>query len=420
LKRVGLAGPPLPSSAQPSPSSQWVLTCGRLKPYRLTRITQIAETKEPCGVTIIPAIRSSATKGAATILFAALFAGIGNGITGLTAHEYLSSGSIFPATDIALANTLGGLAFVASAFFVRAVVIGRPLIGGDGKNSAGILSLFRKKYTILGGGFKGANSILFVLSTVYIVATQSLVFESTYVIWSLILGVMLLRRRTSVVPAVLKVLLLFIGVILVSGQTSLSLGTAYSVLGATFGLFAGLSYAFYLYPWSFVTRDLEGFGSKLVATGFLLTISTITIAVLSELLSFLLTGSSWTPFVSLRSSDAVLQFFNGTLVMGVVYLLVTIGMNKLRDSREGSNFVAAICLSFMIPFTLLTELLIGKFTPTVLQLIGVSLFVIGFILISVKLSGAQQDTQLPESGSPRCRSSFLLLPNRCGPDRRVA
>jgi drug/metabolite transporter (DMT)-like permease len=284
---------------------------------------------------------------------------------------------------------------------VGALVIKRPLLRCDGKNSSGIMSLFRKKHTLLGGGFKGANTILFVLSTVYIVATQSLVFESTYLVWSLILGVILLKRRTSLVSAVLKVLLLFIGVILVSGQTSLSLGTTYSALGAVFGLFAGLSFAFYLYPWSLITRDLESFRSKLLATGLLLTISTITIAVLSELLSFGLTGNGWTPFVSLRSSDTLLQFFNGTLVIGVVYLLVTVGMSTLRSSLEGSNFVAAICMSFMIPFTLLTEIVIGKFIPTVLQLIGVSLFVISFILISLNLPGAQQDVRLPESGSPR-------------------
>ncbi len=334
---------------------------------------------------MIPAIRSSAAKGAATILFAALCGGIGNGITGLTAHQYLSSGSIFPAIDIALANTLGGLAFVAFALLVRRVVE-PPVLRHDGKSSSRLLSLFRKRYTLLGGGFKGANTILFVLSTVFIVATQSLVFESTYVIWSLILGVILLGRRTSVVSAVLKALLLFVGIILVSGQTSLSLGTMDSAVGATFGLVAGLSFAFYLYPWSFITRDLESFGSKLVATGFLLTISTITICLLSELLSFTLLDKGWAPFVSLKISDIVFQFFNGTLVIGVVYLLVTLGMRTLRSAREGSNFVAAICLSFSIPFTLLTELVIGKFIPTALQLVGVSLFIVGFVLISVSLS----------------------------------
>jgi hypothetical protein len=117
------------------------------------------------GVTVIHGIRSSATKGAATLLFAALCAGIGNGITGLTAHQYLSSGSIFPAIDIALANTLGGLTFVALALFVKALVIKRPRIKCDGTSSPGIMSLVRKKHTLLGGGFKGANTILFVLST---------------------------------------------------------------------------------------------------------------------------------------------------------------------------------------------------------------------------------------------------------------
>jgi drug/metabolite transporter (DMT)-like permease len=348
------------------------------------------------GARLIPAIVSSTTKGAATILFAALFAGIGNAIIGLTAHEYLSSGSILPAIDITLANTLGGLAFVGSTVLVRAAAFGRPVLSGDGENSPRLSALLWKKHTLLGGGFKGANTILFVLSTVYIVATQSLIFESTYVIWSLIIGVTLLKRRTSAAPAVLKALLLFIGVILVSGQTSLSVGTAYSALGAIFGLFAGLSFAFYLYPWSLLTRDLESFGSKLAATGLLLTISTITICILSELLSFAILGNVWTPFVSLKFSDTVLQFFNGALVIGAVYLLVTSGMRALRDTREGSNFVAAICLSFMIPFTLLTEFVIGKFLPSALQLTGVSLFIVGFILISARLSETRKDTRVPE------------------------
>jgi drug/metabolite transporter (DMT)-like permease len=349
------------------------------------------------GVTVIPAIATSATKGATIILFAALCAGIGNAITGLTAHEYLSSGSIFPAIDIALANTLGGLAFVGFTILVRLAAFGRPTLSGDGESSSRLLSLFRKKYTLLGGGFKGANTILFVLSTVYIVATQSLIFESTYVIWSLVIGVIMLKRRTSAAPAVLNTFLLFIGIILVSGQTSLSLGTTYSALGATFGLLAGLSFAFYLYPWSLLTRNLESFQSKLAATGLLLTISTITIGFLSEVLSFALLGKVWTPFVSLKFSDTVLQFFNGALVIGVVYLLVTIGMRTLRDTREGSNFVAAICLSFMIPFTLLTELAIGKFLPSALQLIGVSIFIVGFILISASLSETRQDAPVQES-----------------------
>ncbi len=40
--------------------------------------------------------------------------------------------------------------------------------------------------------------------------------------------------------------------------------------------------------------------------------------------------------------------------------------------------------------------MIGKFIPTVLQLIGVSLFVVSFVLMSANISGARQDAKLPE------------------------
>jgi drug/metabolite transporter (DMT)-like permease len=332
-------------------------------------------------------IRSDAFRGAGVILVASLAAGIGNAVTGFTAHEYVSSGSLLPGVDIALANTVGGLAFVVGAIFARRS-IGHPP-GKSVEPTSSTRLLLRNRRSFLGGAFKGANSCLFVFSTIYIVATQSLVFESTFVIWSLILGIVFLGTRTSAISAGLKSLLLFVGVLLVSGQLEMKFGSTISSTGALFSLLAGVSFALYLFSWSFVTKDLTSVGSKLAATGVLLSVSTLTIMVLSEALSLAVLGVWWVPFASLRLSDVALQTLNGVFVIGVVYLLVTIGMNLLRNSREGASFIASAILSFMIPLTLLSEFAIGKFYPTNLELVGLLLFMIGFILISANLSQPQ-------------------------------
>jgi drug/metabolite transporter (DMT)-like permease len=328
-------------------------------------------------------MKSSALGGVLTILFAALCWGIGNAVTGLTAHEYLSSGSMLPAVDIALANTIGGLAFVSVALLLNTAITSKSSVKAGLKMSEPIPPVLRSKNSLLAGAFKGANTCLFVLSTTYIVATQSLIFESTYILWSLVFGVTLLGRRASFRSALLKALLMLVGVLLVSGQTSLRIQPGYPTLGPIYGLSAGLSYALYLFAWSFVTRDLNSLKSKLVSTGVLLTISTLTILGFSELLSLLLLHMWWTPFINLKTSDVFLQTLNGCLVIGVVYLLLTTGMSALRNAREGANFIAAILLSFSIPFTSLSELTLGKFIPTVSQLFGIFLFMVGFILISI-------------------------------------
>jgi len=332
----------------------------------------------------------SILQGIAILLIAAFFWGVGNTITGITAHDYLSSGSIFAAIDIALANTIGGLFIVAITLVAKSASENSPKTDNS-KKSIQLLPYLQNKYALFGGVLKGANTSLFVLSTTYVMATQSVVFESTYIIWSLILGIAFFTRKTKLISTVMKVLLLFVGVILVSGQTTLQFTSGNLIIpGVSFGLFAGLTYAFYLFSWSFVTKDLNSFRSELLSTFLLLAISFLSIVSLSEIVSIILRQTLWIPFTALKPIDVGLQALNGVLVIGIVYSLVTIGMSNLRKARHGAGFIAALCLSCSIPLTLLVEFIIGKFLPTAAQLLGVGLFVVGFILISISLSDTQE------------------------------
>jgi drug/metabolite transporter (DMT)-like permease len=323
---------------------------------------------------------SQTIRGALTILLASLCAGVGNAITGLTAHDYLSSGSLLSSIDIAVANTLGGLALVVLAYLVWIVILKKDPAISDLRTSLEL----RSRKSLVSGALKGANTCLFVISTTYIVATQSLIYESTYIVWSLMLAVAFLGQRAAVGSSTFKTVLMLTGVFLVSGETNLNGSNPTS--GAVFGILAGLVFALYLFSWSFVTRDLASIRSKLVATGILLVISTVTILVSAEIASLVIIRTVWVPLTNLKPSDVLVQMINGGLVIGVVYLLLTTGMSALRSVREGASLIVAMLISFMIPFTLLTEFAIGKFVPTYYQLIGVVLFMAGFGLVGASLN----------------------------------
>lgn len=334
--------------------------------------------------------KGSLIRGALIILCAALVWGIGNAVTGLTAQKYLSSGSLFPAIDIALANTLGGLLFLTVALIIKNVIFKPSVVRDDSQISARLWLRYFNKQSLLSGALKGANTCLFVFSTTYIVATQSLIFESTYIVWSLLLSIIFLRRKVPLMPTVLKTSLLFLGVILISGQTSLQLSSKH-ILGSVFGLCAGLSYAFFLFFWSRVTEKLNNLKSQIISTSHLLIISSLTIMLLTEIISVTFLQIWWIPFTNLKYSDIILQVINGAFVVGLTYLLITIGMTNLKNAREGASFVAALCLSFSIPFTLLPEFIVGKFVPVELQFVGIFFFMVGFVLMNASLSKTQHN-----------------------------
>ncbi|MBI1805104.1 MAG: hypothetical protein HY033_10180 [Ignavibacteriae bacterium] len=331
-------------------------------------------------------------RGAFIILFASFVWGIGNAVTGLTAREYLSSGSLFPAVDIALSNTFGGLFFLIVISFLRNWIYTSPAIK---ENNQKLVSL--KKGAILAGTLKGANTCFFVFSTTFIFATQSLILESTYIVWSLLLAITFLPGKVPLIPTILKTLLLCLGVILVSGQTNLQFSSGYQMFGSIFGILAGLSYAFFLFFWSSVTENLTDLKSQLRSTSILLIISLLTIILLTEVFSIFILRRWWIPLTNLRFLDVFLQVTNGAFVVGFVYLLVTIGMTKLKKVPEGAGFVAATCLSFSIPFTLLPEFAFGKFLPSGSQFAGIFLFMFGFVLMSTGLSRTPQTSPGPKT-----------------------
>lgn len=354
--------------------------------------------------------KSPIVQGTGILLLASVFWGLGNALVGLTAQKYLVSG-LFPAIDIALSNTLGGIFFITMWHILKIKSTNSTKENFSIKRS--INHYFHNKKALLGGALKGANSALFVLSATYIMATQAVVFESTYIVWSLIFTIIFYMRKVPAVSSVLKVVLLFTGIIFVSGQTTWHITSEYFYFGAIFGLLAGVTYASYLLFWSFVSKDLENPESQRVSTIFLLSIAFVTIIVLSEIVGLVLLHKLRVPFSSLEFGDMLLQFFNGVMVMGIVYLLVTIGMNKVKRAREGANYIAAICLSFSIPFTLFIEFLVGKFIPTWLQLIGLLFFMIGFVLMSITLSNNTTDNDKVLKSKERDMIYIKELPNKC-------
>jgi len=323
--------------------------------------------------------QNSAFKGILIILLASFIWGVGNFITGYTANKYIESKTLFPAIDIALSNTLGGIFFLSFFSFFNNGINFR-------KNKTVIKNKKReRKITMLSGFFKGANTCLFVFSTTFIVATEALILENTYIIWSL-LFVFFSKRKISHFPLIIQTLILGIGLFLITNHGVQINKSMLSFKGLYFGLGAGLSYALFLFFWSEIAKELDYLEIQLKGTLQLLLISIISISLFTWLYSLFFLNSFWIPFRSLEGIDLLLQFINGIFVVGLTYLLITVGMNQLKNTLTGSAFITALGLSFAVPFTLLPEFIIGKFIPTTIQIIGVIFFMVGFTLINSSLN----------------------------------
>ncbi|MFC2095280.1 hypothetical protein ACFLSW_02435 [Candidatus Bipolaricaulota bacterium] len=336
--------------------------------------------------------RGTAAEGLLIILLAAFFWGIGSAVAGITAHDYMQSGSLLPAIEIALSNTLGGLVSITSVIMIRRAIRRRR---SNVKSIDQLVPLawfgYRDLRFLFAGVLKGVSPCLFVAATTYVVASQAMVLQGTYIVWSVILALVFLRRRIAPLPALTKAVVLLAGVTLVSGQTELQLSEQQHLLGSGLGLAAGLGHAAFLFLWSRVTENLVDLRMQLAATQRLLAIAVLAILVTASLACILVSGAWWIPFTHLDRVDIVGQVINGFFAVGSAFVLITVGIGRLRSSGEATGYITALGLSFSVPFALVPELIIGRFTPTPLQLLGIFLFMLGFIFVGTNSSGARRN-----------------------------
>lgn len=317
-------------------------------------------------------------KGLLLILLAALIAGIGNAVIGFSAQKYQNSDSLFPAIDISLANTLGGIIFLSLASLMK---IGKRPLNTESYNNF----KFIDKKSLLSGVFKGANTCFFVFSTTYIVATKSLVLESTYILWAFIISAITISRKIRLLTSLFYTLLLLSGAFFITNQTNVNILSGNNTLGIIYGISAGITFALFLYYWTLVSHGLETYNQQIMSTRLLLIISFITISFCSAVIYYSIYHKVWIPFAHIMIYDLAAQSINGIFEMGLVYLIITKGMHILKNAEQGANFITAFGMSFAIPFTLLPEFIYGKFYPSSFQFLGIFLFMIGFILMSINI-----------------------------------
>lgn len=341
--------------------------------------------------------------GGGVLLAAALAWGVGNAFTGMTARRYAEGHSALPAMDIALANTLGGILLLllyraVTSFKGRGNSAPRELAGGDGA---------RRRRLLEAGSLKGANTCLFVLAASFVAATQSLVLESTYVVWTLVLTST--QRRAFPSPARLVDVLALVIATVLTVQVAEGLPHSDVARGIPIGLFAGLTYAFFLTTWSPAAKQLTTLPSQVEGTVHMLAVALSAILVGSECVALLQTGALWVPGTHIRLLDLLLQTANGALVVGVTYILLTIAMQRLARATTNSALYAAMGLSFAIPTTLFTELLLTSFELTLSQVIGLALFLVIFVRLARVDLGERGEAEGSEMGA-----SQLLGTNRGG------
>jgi drug/metabolite transporter (DMT)-like permease len=321
---------------------------------------------------------SDRASGVAIIFVAAFVWGVGNAVTGLTAHKYLSAHSVLPGVDIALANTLGGLAFLALvSIYLRSSANPAQRAWRAGFR----LPVAR---TLAAGAMKGANTCLFVLSATHIPATDALVLESAYVVFSLVLAAVATRLRASLWMWG-EAGLLLVGVLLVEGLAETG-GSGVNFAGVAFGLGAGFTYALFLFAWSAATTHLEHIRAQVAATLVLLSVALVTLVVGGEIIGLAQTGAPWTPFAALRRQDVAIQMVNGAFVVGLVYLLVTIGLQRFQRAEGGASALTSLGLAFSVPFTLLPEVVAGRISPSLSQLCGIGVFMAAFVILNTSVA----------------------------------
>jgi hypothetical protein len=312
---------------------------------------------------------ASHTSGIGIIFLAAFVWGIGNAVAGITAHKYLGADSIMPGIDIALANTVGGITFLLASSLA---------LTKDSSESAVQVSPLPRGRTWIAGAMKGLNTCLFVLAVTHIPATDALVLESSYVLLSPLLA-MLVGRKHVGLEAWATALLLLVGILLVQGVGGH--GEKVDSTGVAYGLAAGLSYALFLFAWAPATARLRDAAAQVKATLALLSVALVTLLIGGELASLIGQRSVWVPFGQLSAVDTIVQLVNGVFVVGVVYLLITIGLQRLQATGRTANVAASLGLAFAVPFTLLAELVADRIAPTALQLLGVVVFMVGFVIL---------------------------------------
>jgi drug/metabolite transporter (DMT)-like permease len=315
-------------------------------------------------------------KGIGILIISALVWGIGNTITGITASKYADNSSVLASFEIAIANISGGLSLL---FLLKL------LSWGFAKNKVPGTPLMRKetsewKTILLAGVVKGANTFLFILSTVFIASTNSLVLESTYIVWTLLYVVIVYNSRLNLKLIVPFSFGLFAGIMLLS----LNPDTIYNINlpGGGVAIAAGICYAVYLLSWSRISHNMIGFVKSVGYTIKLLSVSFFTVFVLAELFSLLGTKSLLIPTTNISVTDFLVQYINGLFVIGVVYLLITIGMNILQNEHKHTGYISAVCLSMSIVFAACSESLFKSAIPSPAYLIGIVVFMISFIVLS--------------------------------------
>jgi threonine/homoserine efflux transporter RhtA len=154
-----------------------------------------------------------------------------------------------------------------------------------------------------------------------------------------------------------------------------------NLLGGSVAVIAGITYAIYLLSWSRISHKMTGFEKSVEYTIKLLSVSFAILFVLAQIFSLIENKSLLLPTANIIVTDFIVQYINGFFVIGVVYLLITIGMNILQNEYKNTGYISAVCLSLSIIFAVCSESIFKKSIPSVTYLIGIIIFVLSFIIL---------------------------------------
>ncbi|MEO1530468.1 MAG: EamA family transporter [Planctomycetota bacterium] len=309
--------------------------------------------------------RSALAEGFAVALAAAFFWGIGNTASKWTIERYPLS-----AFDVSF------LKYLSAGILLAIAGVGYKLITKAPGNflPSEFLSFSRRyRYAAIA---KGLNIYFWLLAAAYSSASLTAALENLHIFWtSLLLTLTLganLPRNWFGLCFVILLGAFFIADIENANETWAA--------GVVLGILSGASFSAFSVLWSVRPSVPIQMWQRAIEMGALLIVSGLILLPIHFFVNELWLHGPRIPFTDISGLDLLVQSLNGVLGIGITYFLISESLYKLQSFSVRSSLFVGLGLSFVVPITAISEFVVIGNDWTLVQLIGVGLFVAGYTL----------------------------------------
>ncbi len=256
------------------------------------------------------------------------------------------------------------------------------------KNLFGDISLTK---LLLSSIFKACNTYCFVASVSLISARLAVALENLHLVWFGLLFYFLGKKAIGG--------LFYIGAMLFCIACLLLFPTATEVIqqsnrdiGVTLALISGLAFTGFILTWPKPLYNNSVESSALVM-GVIMLLATLFMFPLHYIASSYISEINIGINTNLSGVNVFYQIINGIVGIGITYFLINESIRIMGNKNFYASLILSMCMASAVPFTLVLEYLSFGDSITLYNLLGVVVFVIGFVVVKMQL-GAVQKTHM--------------------------